>query len=128
MPLELRGNEARESSHVHRFGEAPNRAALEDAGFRLRRVIAGAGVIGTNKPDAAETVDTMLRDLDAGVLPTPTDHDPASVDAFIRLKQPHCITYEAWQRLDAEEVARGQKLDRPRVKFTSVDEMIAFLR
>jgi ferredoxin/flavodoxin---NADP+ reductase len=44
--------------------------------------------------------------------------------ALIRLKQPRCVSFDDWCRLDALETARGEKQGRPRVKFTSVEEML----
>jgi len=85
------------------------------------------GVIGTNKKDAAETVEAMLEDLAAGALPSPTDPEPAAVEAFVRQRQPDALTYADWQRIDEMETTRGEAEGRPRVKFTSKDEIMAAL-
>jgi ferredoxin--NADP+ reductase len=37
------------------------------------------------------------------------------------------VTYEDWRRLDALELSNGKNSGRPRLKFTSVDEMMAAL-
>ena len=85
------------------------------------------GVIGTNKPDAAETVAAMLEDLGAGRLLSPSETEPAAMDALVRQRQPHWFSYADWRRLDELEVARGRPLGRPRVKFVRVEEMLAAL-
>jgi ferredoxin--NADP+ reductase len=85
------------------------------------------GVIGTNKPDAAETVACMVEDVARGRLLTPSEPDDAAVLALVRQRQPHFISWPDWQRLDALEVARGHASGRPRVKFTRVEEMLAAL-
>jgi ferredoxin--NADP+ reductase len=85
------------------------------------------GVIGTNKPDAAETVACMLEDLAGGHLLAPDEPDPAAAERFVRSRQPRCVSYEDWRRLDAIEVARGQAAGRPRLKFTRTEEMLAAL-
>jgi ferredoxin--NADP+ reductase len=85
------------------------------------------GVIGTNKPDAVETVDCMVEDLRKGAILHPRHPEVADVEQLIRLRQPDLFTYEDWQRLDAIEVARGRVQGCPRIKFTSVDEMLAAL-
>jgi ferredoxin/flavodoxin---NADP+ reductase len=85
------------------------------------------GVVGTNKPDAAETVAAMLDDAAAGQAPTPPDRDPSAVDRLIRQRQPHVIGWSEWLRLNELEVARGRALGRPREKFTRVDEMLEAL-
>jgi len=85
------------------------------------------GVIGTNKPDAAETVSGMMEDWRAGRILDPPEPDPAAVTRLVRARQPHYVTYEDWVRLDELETARGRALGRPRVKFTRVEEMLAAL-
>lgn len=82
------------------------------------------GVIGTNKPDAAETVAGMLEDLEAGHTLEPPEPDPAAAEALVRQRRPDVVTYADWLRLDALEVARGRARGCPRVKFTRVDEML----
>lgn len=85
------------------------------------------GVIGTNKPDAAETVDAMLEDVASGAVPVPSHPDPAVLEALIRRRQPHYVSFADWQKLDELEVRRGKPAGRPRVKFTTVEEMLEAL-
>jgi ferredoxin--NADP+ reductase len=82
-----------------------------------------SGVIGTNKPDAAETVVCMMEDRAQGRLLRPEAPEPAAVDALLRQRQPLCFSYEDWRKLDDLEVAAGRRAGRPRVKFTSVEAM-----
>jgi ferredoxin--NADP+ reductase len=82
------------------------------------------GVIGTNKPDAAETVAAMLDDAAAGHGAAPAEPDPAAVERLVRQRQPHVVDWSDWLRLDALEIERGRTHGRPRVKFTRVDEML----
>jgi ferredoxin--NADP+ reductase len=85
------------------------------------------GVIGTNKPDAAETVSCMLEDLHKGLILNPTEPEAAAAEKLIRERQPNYFSYVDWLRLDELEVARGREVGRPRVKFTHVEEMLAAL-
>ncbi|HLF27004.1 MAG TPA: FAD-dependent oxidoreductase [Anaerolineae bacterium] len=85
------------------------------------------GVVGTNKPDSVETVNGMLEDLKQGSILNPTQPDAASIDRLVRERQPNCVSYEDWRRLDELEVARGQPEGRPRLKFTRIEEMLAAL-
>jgi len=85
------------------------------------------GVIGTNKPDAAETVDCMFEDLAAGRVLEPAHPEVAAAEALVRQRQPNYFSYEDWKKLDKIETERGRAEGRPRVKFTSVDEMLAAL-
>jgi ferredoxin--NADP+ reductase len=85
------------------------------------------GVIGNNKADSVETVNLMLEDAAAGTMPTPASPDPATLEALIRQRQPAAVTFSDWKQLDQIEVERGAPLGRPRVKLTSVEEMLAAL-
>src|SRR6185437_8162652 len=83
------------------------------------------GVIGTNKPDSAETVACMLEDAEAGRT-FPAEYAGADiVDVVLQPRQVRYDTFDDWLRLDALEAERGAALGRPRVKFTSVEEMLA---
>ncbi|MDH3599302.1 MAG: NADP oxidoreductase, partial [Candidatus Tectomicrobia bacterium] len=86
-----------------------------------------SGVIGTNKPDALETVQCMLEDVVQGRVLTPAHPDPAEAEQRIRDRQPQYVSFEDWLRLDALEVEQGQASGRPRVKFTRVEEMLEAL-
>jgi ferredoxin--NADP+ reductase len=86
-----------------------------------------SGVIGTNKPDAAETVEAMLEDLAGGRLPSTPEPDPARMESFLRRRQPALVTYADWQLINQMEVARGEAQGRPRVKFCSPEEILAAL-
>lgn len=84
-----------------------------------------SGVIGTNKPDAAETADCMLEDAANGCTLTPSQPDPAAIEQLIHQRQPNYFSYADWKQQDEQEVANGEPLGRPRLKFTSVEEMLA---
>ena len=85
------------------------------------------GVIGTNKRDAAETVEAMLEDLARGTLPSPAHPQLATVESFVTQRQPAAVTYADWQRINELETARGEAQGRPRVKYTSREEILAAL-
>ena len=85
------------------------------------------GVIGTNKPDAVETVSCMLEDLAQGSTLTPTQPEVAAMADLVKARQPDFFSYADWQRLNEMELQRGQAQGRPRLKFTSVAEMLAAL-
>ncbi len=85
------------------------------------------GVIGTNKSDAAETVKCMLEDLANGLILNPSQPDAAAVEKLVRERQPNYFSYADWLRLNELEIARGRAVGRPRVKFTSVEEMLTAL-
>ncbi|HXJ77644.1 MAG TPA: FAD-dependent oxidoreductase [Candidatus Methylomirabilis sp.] len=86
-----------------------------------------SGVIGTNKPDAAQTVACMMEDLAAGRILQPEEPDPSAAERLIRSRQPRCVSYQDWLKLNEIEVSRGRAAGRPRVKFTRVNDMLAAL-
>ncbi|MBA2260470.1 MAG: FAD-dependent oxidoreductase, partial [Acidobacteria bacterium] len=84
-----------------------------------------SGVIGTNKPDAVETVNAMVADLEQGSHWQPAEPDARAIEALVLARQPLAVTYADWRSLDALECSNGQACGRPRVKFASVEEMLA---
>ncbi len=82
------------------------------------------GVIGTNKKDAQETVDAILEDLAAGLLPSPLAPDREELGATLRARQPELITYAGWSEIDRHERSLGEPSGRPRVKLTRIEEML----
>jgi len=81
------------------------------------------GVIGTNKPDAAQTVACMMEDLAQGKTLAPEEPAAADAERTIRAHQPRCFSYADWLRLNEQEVSRGRAAGRSRVKFTRVEDM-----
>lgn len=84
-----------------------------------------SGVIGTNKPDATETVERMLTDLPV-ITPAPAP-DPSAIDGLLEERQLEFVTIEGWRILDQIEVERGVAQGKPRVKFTRIQDMLAAL-
>ena len=86
-----------------------------------------SGVIGTNKPDALETVRCMLEDVATGKHFTPEAHSVDAARDLVGERQPNYFSYADWKKLDELEVAKAEGTERPRVKFTSIEEMLAAL-
>ena len=115
-----------------RRGVIPNDAGrvLDAPGGARRRgeYVAGwikrgpSGVIGTNKADAAETVESLLVDE----LP-PVDADaarPEAVTALLRARGVAFVSFGDWLALDRHELERGELEGRPRVKIARLEEML----
>jgi ferredoxin--NADP+ reductase len=83
------------------------------------------GLIGSNRPDSASTVERMLADLPT--LEVGEDPDPALVDQLLRERGVGYVTYEDWRILDRYEAERGRDQDRPRVKVTTLPEMLEII-
>ena len=86
-----------------------------------------SGVIGTNKKDGTETATAMLADAAASKVLSPTQQDPASIEALVRSRRKDLVTYADWARLDAIEVAAGERSGRPRRKLVTRAEVAAAL-
>lgn len=77
------------------------------------------GTIGTNRGCSVETVERILADLP--VLAAPS----ASTDQLLGGVPGRCVDYAGWERIDAEETARGRVSGKPREKVVAIDEMFA---
>jgi ferredoxin--NADP+ reductase len=83
-----------------------------------------SGVIGSNKKDSADTVATLLADLDGRTLPDfGDDHDQSLVE-WLLSRQPKLVTDDHWKLIDEHERSLGEPHGRPRVKVTSVAELL----
>ncbi|MFF8605644.1 4Fe-4S binding protein [Streptomyces sp. NPDC015346] len=81
------------------------------------------GVIGTNKVDAMETVDSILQDLAADRLTPPKNEQQPLVD-LLAARGVDVVDKAAWKRIDAAEKERGRTQGRPRQKFLNFGELI----
>ncbi|MCA9409476.1 MAG: NADP oxidoreductase, partial [Candidatus Omnitrophica bacterium] len=84
-----------------------------------------SGIIGTNKPDAEETVRHLLEDIQ-NLNPCKNPSDEAVVE-LLQKNNVRYITFSDWKKIDAAEIERGQKIGKPREKLTSVEEMLDLL-
>jgi ferredoxin/flavodoxin---NADP+ reductase len=89
-----------------------------------------SGVIGTNKKDAQETIDSLFADLDAGNVPEPAlAAESSSIEDLLAERSPDTVvSFAGWEAIDAAEQAKGEPLGRPRVKFCTIDEMLEAAR
>jgi ferredoxin/flavodoxin---NADP+ reductase len=84
-------------------------------------------MIGTNRVDAAETVDTILRDLGTGRLPEPA-YDAEHLKQLVASQQPDLVDEDAWHRIDQVERRHGRTEGRPRKKLVSLPQLLAAAR
>ena len=83
-----------------------------------------SGVIGSNKKDSQQTVETLLADL--------ASHSPGDFDAdhaeklvdWMLSRQPELVTDQHWQVIDLHERSSGEPHGRPRVKLASVADLL----
>jgi ferredoxin--NADP+ reductase len=81
-----------------------------------------SGIIGTNKPDSAETVASMLRDLPN--LPECPEPSTKPLRDLLEERGAEPVTFGGWKRLDEAERERGESRGKVREKFTRVEEMV----
>ena len=83
------------------------------------------GIIGTNKPDSQETVRMLLEDLAAGRLDKEEVPSRVVLERLLAERRHDFVSYDDWQLIDLLEQERGRASgDRPRVKFSRVEEML----
>ncbi len=85
------------------------------------------GVIGTNKSDAAETVDHLLADAVSGRLAVAAG-SAADLDALLAERELDVTSWTDWQALDRAEIERGKAAGRPREKIVAVGDMLEVIR
>jgi ferredoxin/flavodoxin---NADP+ reductase len=86
------------------------------------------GVIGTNKKDSQDTVDTLLSDLTGSkeseeLADFGEDHAGQLAD-WLASRQPKLVTSAHWQIIDRFERETGEPHGRPRVKLPSLVELL----
>jgi ferredoxin--NADP+ reductase len=84
------------------------------------------GVIGTNRADSVETVQSIIEDL--AMLKAASKPGMAGL-RHVLVEQGACaVTYPEWQKIDAAERARGRVRGKPREKFTRIADMLAAIQ
>jgi ferredoxin--NADP+ reductase len=80
------------------------------------------GLIGHTKSDAAETIASLLADLDT--LPTPEVSDPDAILTHLADRGATVVDAAGWSRLDAHELSLGQPHGRERIKVVPREDML----
>ncbi|WP_134429080.1 FAD-dependent oxidoreductase [Mycobacterium ulcerans] len=83
------------------------------------------GVIGTNKKDSQDTVDTLLEDLaHQPATPAADQNRGDALAQWLISCQPQLIAAAHWEAIDNFEREAGQSQQRPRVKVASLPELL----
>ena len=85
-----------------------------------------SGVIGTNKKDSQDTVDTLIADLTAPgstLADFGADHADELAD-WLASRQPKLVTDAHWKLIDEHERSAGEPHGRPRVKLPNVAKLL----
>jgi ferredoxin--NADP+ reductase len=82
------------------------------------------GVIGTNKPDSVETVESLIEDAAAGRILSPSNPSREAVEGLLKERGIRYVTFDDWRIIDQLELERGRAVGRPRLKFSRVQDML----
>ena len=83
------------------------------------------GVIGTNKPDAEETVKSLLEDIEQlNPCEIPSSEELLK---FLKDREVRVVTFQDWKKIDAAEIERGVKIGKPREKFARITGMLSVI-
>ncbi|MGY0499595.1 FAD-dependent oxidoreductase [Nocardia sp. FBN12] len=119
-----------------RRGVVPNHEGrvIDSAGAPLTGVYVSGwikrgarGVIGSNRVDAEQTVQHLIADFLQGELATP-HADREALRELVLSRQPQMVDRDGWKAIDTAEQAVGDSTGRPRVKFTTRDDLTAAAR
>jgi ferredoxin--NADP+ reductase len=84
-----------------------------------------SGVIGTNKQDAAATVQTMLEDVRDGQIAEELPAGTDGIAALLTQKGIRYVSFADWKNIDQVEVQLGKPRGKPREKLTTIAELLA---
>lgn len=81
-----------------------------------------SGIIGTNKPDAEETVKLIVEDLKI-LNPCKNPDNQLLINLLNELGVKY-VTFHEWLKINEAEIEAGLKVGKPREKFTRLSEML----
>ncbi|MFE7746002.1 FAD-dependent oxidoreductase [Nocardia sp. NPDC057455] len=131
-----RGERIGELPFDERRGVVPNEhgRVIGDDGAMLSGVYVSGwikrgprGVIGSNRIDSEETVELLLADFTAGKLVAP-QADRAALKALLAERQADLVDRAGWRAIDQAEKTAGKSAGRPRVKFTTREDLLKAAR
>lgn len=81
-----------------------------------------SGIIGTNIPDAKDTVATILHDAESAS----PKQEATSIKGLLEQRGVEFVDWEAYRRIDAAETSEEHKRnpEQPREKFTTIEELL----
>jgi ferredoxin--NADP+ reductase len=115
-----------ESEEISGLVYEKGRVANEDGRVKGRNIyVVGwakrgpSGVIGTNKSDSSDVMKLLVEDLT-------TPKTGKSLSEMLATKGTVHISQGQWELINQAEVAAGEPLGKPRVKFTDRNKMLGF--
>jgi len=114
-----------------RVASAPPAAGGAPPSIVPRLYVAGwlkrgpSGIIGTNIPDARETVAAVVDDIAKGIIAPSATAGPAAIVAKAAARGGKAVTWHGYEAIAAAETSRGAAAGKPREKVTSIPEMVS---
>ena len=89
-----------------------------------------SGIIGTNIPDAKDTVASMLHDIPTLPPKAPSDSQSHQLEDLLKERGVEYLDWDGYQRIDIVESSLHHKRhpDQPREKITSRQELLDIAR
>jgi ferredoxin--NADP+ reductase len=81
------------------------------------------GIIGTNRADSVETVESLLADFSKDC--NGEKRGAEALGELLERRGARVFNYRNWSMLDTAEISRGKSKGKPREKFTRIDEMLS---
>ncbi|MEU7764112.1 FAD-dependent oxidoreductase [Nocardia sp. NPDC049190] len=85
------------------------------------------GVIGSNRTDSEETTEQLIADFTMGRLAVP-EAGRAALQTLLAQRRVDLVDRAGWRAIDQAEKAAGKSAGRPRVKFTSREDLLKAAR
>ncbi len=115
-------------------GVIPNEAGrvVEDGSVLGQLYVSGwikrgaTGIIGTNKPDSVATIASLLDDREK----LAAMGEKSGAEETLRLLNERGIRYVSfadWEKIDRAEIDRGESRNKPREKYTRLEDMLSLL-
>ncbi|XP_076856100.1 NADPH:adrenodoxin oxidoreductase, mitochondrial isoform X2 [Brachyhypopomus gauderio] len=84
------------------------------------------GVIATTMNDSFDTARIILKDLESGTLDL-SIHKPGAqeISALLKARGVREVSFSEWEKINCEEVRRGEAVGKPREKLLDVEKMLA---
>jgi len=85
------------------------------------------GIIGTNRADSVETVQSLIEDFDKSSNQI-QNSGAEGARSILDAGGIHYVSFSDWKKIDQNEIDRGIKKGKPREKYTYVQEIMSILK
>lgn len=107
------------NEHGRVDASTPELGGLYAAGWVKR---GPSGIIGTNIPDAKDTVTTILSDVESDS--PPQRDDPDQLGSLLKQRGVRVVGWDGYQRLERKELERKRHENQPREKLVTLEEQL----